>query len=105
MDRDELWSEVLGSGYEEVSEWIVKEQYIDGDWDTPGTIQIVAEDPEEEGLNITVGIDADDLYKAYEIAVENGYTHCGKPLENQDFDACAGDIILQVAVYGETVFG
>lgn len=104
MDREELWSEVLGSNYEAVSDWIVREQYIDGDWETPGTIQITAEDPEEESNTITVGIDADDLYRAYEIALENEYHHCGRALDEQDFDACAGDIVLQVAVYGEVVF-
>lgn len=105
ITRDELWSEVFGSGYEAVvDEWLVAERFIDGDWETPGTVQLVVEDPEEDG-HITKAIDADDLYRAYEIAVERGYNHCGSPINDQDFDACVGDIILQIAVYDEVVYG
>ena len=85
IDADELWSDVFGSGWE-TYEWWYGHRYEDG-----------------EGQYITP-ITIDDLVLAYTRLSQSDYTHCGGFTLDAP-DACTGDAILQLCIYGELVFG
>lgn len=96
-----LWEEVFGSGYEEVSDWIVGERFTSGDWETPGKVLISYQD--RHGVICKKELTPDDLNKAYDKVVN--YRHCGNTVGEQDIDACAADIILQMALQGGVIYG
>jgi hypothetical protein len=82
--------------------WWVSVQEDDG---YPLLLHVVAENPSAAG-NITKNVTALDLLAAYESLVERGeHTHCGGCDLLDDPDACTADTLLQVAVFGEVVYG
>lgn len=97
----ELWDEVFGSGYEQVSDWIVGERYLSGDWETSGEIRISYLDRHDKVQH--KDITELDLLLAYNQVVH--YRHCGHTVGEQDIDACAADLILQMALLGEVIYG
>lgn len=111
VNPEDLWSEVLGGGWEEWIWWI-KINYLDGaDWDKIGKVEITYEDPDEEGKHSKKIIGIEDLVRAIEFAVSKGYRDActGIPIKYQDveagFDACSSDCIVQIAVMGDVYYG
>jgi hypothetical protein len=55
---------------------------------------------------VTKVLTVEDFQAAYEFAIAKGYHHCGSSYaEIDDADACWADGILQIAIYGDIVYG
>jgi len=112
IDGNELWSAVFGSGFEQLP-WWKSLKFVNCDWnkmptDQIGHVRIGVEDPEfgdEETVQYE-DIKIADLVRGLEACIEKGYHHCGMPisLDFQDYDSCAGDFVLQCAIFGDTVY-
>lgn len=101
IPADDLWSAVFGSAFETWS-WYYSVDYIEGDWDVPGKVMIMAWDGVHEDydhLNEYV-IDLDDLVEAY-----TKYVNLGYKTMYDDLDAVYGDVVVQLAMYGEVIYG
>lgn len=48
-----------------------------------------------------------DLATAYKLADEQNLTHCGNCaiVDFEEQDACNGDVLIQLAIFGEVVYG
>ena len=104
VKKDDLWSDVFGSGGD-VMPWWINVEFIDCTWDTHGQAKITALDPDDpdEQETLTKVITVQDLADAMSALTEGGFTHCGgHPLDSTD--ECTGDVILQQAVYGDIVY-
>ncbi len=107
VPAEDFWSNTMGSGWEHGYAW-VSVKYLDGaDWDKMGRIKITCLDPNDpdEEKTITKEIGVEDLVKAYAFALSENYHHCGTRWDWQDQDSCTSDGILQIAVYGEVIYG
>jgi uncharacterized protein YwlG (UPF0340 family) len=103
VNAEDMWSNVFGSGWEYSSVPITVKYGAGCDWEHMGTALVtIGEDEEDrQTRNLTVM----DLAEAYGKLIAMGYHHCGAPLSLDDMDACASFDILQVAVFGELVYG
>ena len=108
VPADEFWSSTMGSGWENGYAW-VKIEYLDGaDWDKVGRFVISYldhNDDEGDEKVLTKELGIEDLAKAYAEAMNRGYFHCGQRWDWQDQDFCTSDGILQLAVYGDVIYG
>lgn len=108
LDATELWSAVMGSGWETFS-WWTKCEYLEGDWDVPGHVLVGVEDPEDNELTVTHVVDITDMTSALQTFVNEGYRDActGRRIDltDLDFDACVGDSLMQIAVFGESIYG
>lgn len=106
INKDDLWSDVFGSGWEEAHAFRDVE-FLDGcDWETNGQAKVTCLDPDDpsEQETMTAVITVIDLANAWSDLTTRGFTHChGLPLDSAD--ACTSDAILQQAVYGDIVYG
>jgi hypothetical protein len=104
ITEQNVWEAVNG-GLPNWSWWHSFEWGEDTDWDKPGTITVVGEDPDyDEGTAfITKTFTAKDLVDAFN-SMES-QVHCGGCHLIEDPDDCSSDLILQQAMYGEIVFG
>lgn len=103
ISAEDLWSNVFGSAWE-MNEWWSTHKFIEGDWDVPGKIQITADNPIDENP-ITKVLTIDDIVTGYTMAVLGKHYHCGGYVDVQDLDMCAGDIIVQCAMFGDVYYG
>lgn len=103
VDAQALWSETFGSGWEYSSVAIRVRYQGDADWETPGTASVTIGDTPDERQ--TAEITVQDLATAYGKLIAMGYHHCGAPIALDDFDACASFDMLQMAVFGELIYG
>jgi hypothetical protein len=62
---------------------------------------------DEDGKKANAYLRPKDLMKAFSDCLDRGCWHCGEPvsLDLDDWDACVGTMILQVALYGEEIYG
>lgn len=105
VDVDQVWENMVGghSGYWADSYRTLDnkliEFYKNGNYDEPNPqdFKILA-----DGKWYTITMS--DLCEAYVKLKSNGWTHCGGESVD-DEDACTGDAILQVAAFGEFVYG
>jgi hypothetical protein len=108
ISKQTLWETTFGGGWEYM-EWWVKLEYSDGgDWDKIGTGEFTLtacdpDDPDEPTTTKTLTIE--DLAKAYSLALTEGYKHCGGSWDLDDPDACVSDGLLQIAFFGEVIYG
>ena len=104
MDDVEFWSSIMGSS-EFPHEWWLKIKYHgEADWDKPGTVTVTGLDGEtDEPVSKTLTIE--DLVCAYEAAITKPYYHCGMKVDIDNMDDCSSDIVLQLAVFGDVVYG
>lgn len=104
VDAEDFWSNVLGSAWE-TWDWWVRLDYSEGsDWDKLGEITITAQDPnadwEDEQPTITKTLTVEDLAAAYGKCISEGHR-----FNLEDLDASDGDCVIQMAMFGEVVYG
>lgn len=101
----EVWENMMGghSGYwadnfETLDSGIVR-WYLDEDYENPNVqdFKVLAEDKWH-----TVTVQA--LAEAYVKLKQDSWTHC-RGCSIDENDACTGDAILQVATFGELIYG
>ena len=107
----DMWCSVFGSAGESW-EWWLDVRFVEGDWDVPGVVHLEIENPDDEmGMPVSKDVRLDDVAEAFATAVVRGYrdTCTGKPISADDvdagLDACSSDVILQLLVLGEVVYG
>ena len=108
IDRDLLWSSTFGGGWEYSSWWVGLKYGVGGDWDTigDGTFTLKCEDPDDpDAKPISKTLTIDDLARAYAISIKENYHHCGQRWDLEDPDHCVSDGILQLAFFGEIIYG
>jgi len=109
VEAEELWSSVFGSGFESDpvnDEWLRGFRFIQGDWETPGLIELDYLGEDQKYHKQTYNIH--DLAAALSTAIAKSYHHvpCGGKIDADfsNYDSCVGDLLLQVMVYGEETF-
>jgi len=107
VDKEELWSSIFGSAYESHSWWLDEEFKEEGGWETIGEVTLTAWNAKNNSKEIVKSFKPDDIFDAWKKSVAEGYVHCGNysMLDVDNADACFGDIVLQIAMYGEIVWG
>ncbi len=105
----ELWSAVWGS---ETTSWFTSVRKPDGKgidlWTKPdfepNPQDFRLYDAEQDEWHL---VTLADLARGYQLAYEQQTTHCGNCLvaDLDDPDACSGDYILQLAIFGELIYG
>jgi hypothetical protein len=102
VDKQELWQTVFGSAFETFgNHWHEIEYLGDADWDIIGQVRLVAIDEDSlEKTEKVIGIE--ELAKAVVKANKEVYMDL---LDFDNYDAVAGDAVLQVAVLGEVIYG
>jgi hypothetical protein len=103
VNAEDLWSNVFGGGWEYSSVRITVKYSEGADWQTMGSANVTIGDDAEERKTATVTVQ--ELAEAYGKLVAMGYHHCGAPIELDDMDACSSFDVLQMAVFGELVYG
>lgn len=120
VDDQELWSNLFGSGFETESRiWLSRIEYLrDTSWDKFGGA-LLWHVPQDEDVDddkyfgqdyqkhcdstiVTIGAIAEALSDA----IMRGYAHCGDKidLDFDNWDACVGDVLLQIVCYGDVIF-
>jgi hypothetical protein len=103
---EKLWSEVMGGGWEYMPWWSEVKYLGDAEWNIPGSFEITTANPDDDDEpEITKTFNIDDLARGYALAVSTGFHHCGAALSLDDMDSCSSDGILQLAFFGELVYG
>lgn len=103
IDDAEFWSSIMGST-EFYNEWWLKVRYRgEADWDKPGSVTITALGEDNEPVTKT--LTTEDLVCAYEFVLAKGYHHCGSKIDIDNMDECASDMVLQVAMFGDVIYG
>jgi hypothetical protein len=105
-DKDDVWSDVFGSGWEH-TDWVQNVEYINCDWDKHGTAKVTYLDPDGDGETdyITGQVTVVDIANAMSSLTQMGWAHCGGDATFDDPDACTSDAVLQIALLGEFVYG
>jgi hypothetical protein len=116
VSYNDLWEAIWGSDGSGITYWCSKIRKPDGSdidlWIDGGEQHSLKPNPQdfklydaEEGQWHLVTLDnlADAYRKAFEIDAHHCGTYAVTNLE--DADECAGDILLQLAVFGEIVYG
>jgi hypothetical protein len=103
FDVEEIWSEVMGSGWE-YSDWFENIEYDNGDWETPCNATLYHWDKDDEEKTVITKFTPEMVVAAYAKLFGNSWTHCGgSPID--DGDACTSDAVLQHMVYGDWIYG
>jgi hypothetical protein len=107
IDRQRLWEATFGGGWEYSSWWLGLKYGNGGDWDVigDGTFTLTCEDPDDEDKRIKKTLTIEDLARAWGIALKENYHHCGTAWDLEDPDHCVSDGILQLAFFGEIIYG
>lgn len=105
LDADDLWSAVMGSGWE-TWPWWQSVKYLEGDWDVPGRVQVSIDDPDAEDAALVRVITLSALIDAVHTVNERGFVDLctGRPIDWEDLDACVGDLVLQIAIFGKEIY-
>ena len=112
IDTDELWYAVFGSGWENHDWWSKIVYKGDTAWDKAGKVILSIANPEGDSNGksrvVTRTLDVEDLKRALSITMAKGYRDaCTGRSEwlSFEYDSCEGDAILQVAIFGEVIYG
>lgn len=100
ITAQELWSNVMGSGFETWHWWLAVSYCDDGDWNIPCHVTLSIADPEKERGGLIKTITITDI----EVALDQ-LAMDGTPVNVDDLDAHTGDVVLQQAVLGKLVYG
>jgi len=110
---EELWSSVLGSGWEGISSgWVKDSKEVECEWNRApigaGCLRVTAE--ADDGHAVTVDVTAEVLVSAVQAFIDSGRVDVctGEPVQwvpgELDLDACVGDDVLQLAVLRKVVY-
>ena len=100
IQTQELWANVMGSGFETWHWWLAVSYAEDTDWDIPGHVTLSIADPKRDRGGLIKTITISDIEVAlHQLAMDGG------PVNVDDLDAHTGDVVLQQAVLGEVVYG
>lgn len=99
------WANIFGASAG-IWSWWRDIQHVTGDWDTPGTVRLVIENPVGGDEDIDETYSANDVLWALGAAAAK-YPHLfhRDPLGYLDLDASSADVVLQVLIFGEAVYG
>lgn len=98
---EDFWSEIMGSAWECYDWWVTLDYSEGASWDKVGEITVTAWDGETEGETlITKTLTIKDLAESYGKCLAEGFR-----INIHDMDANQGDVILQMAMFGEVVYG
>jgi hypothetical protein len=98
---EDFWSEIMGSAWETYDWWVTLDYSEGADWDKVGEITVKSWDGETEGeALISKTLTIKDLAEAYGKCLAEGFR-----INIHDLDANQGDVILQMAMFGEVVYG
>lgn len=103
----EDWQSIFGSAAE-TNPWWRGIAHITGDWDTPGRVLLTIDNPDagaQEYLNRL--FEPVDILRALAKATELYPWHFVRHGDERylDLDAESSDVVLQVALFGEVVYG
>ena len=108
FDATELWSRVCGAAWE-TWPWWLGWRYEGGDWNVPCTLEILCWHPDEEDSEpedyVSAFITVDDLARAISELAAGGGHRVAADFINDNLDASTSDVIMQHAVYGQTIYG
>lgn len=108
--QQSLWEAVFGSSGE-TWDWWHAVRLVEGDWDKIGRVYLEVTNPDDEmGMPVNATIGIQDVADAYAKAVARGYRDActGRRLTldlDAGLDACSSDVVLQIAVLGDVVYG
>lgn len=99
-----VWSDTLGSAWED-SRWFIDIEYEgDGAWNKPSNATLIHWDKDDEDKVVRSYFTPQMLAEAYSKLEDMKYTHCGgHALYDQDY--CTSDAVLQHMVYGTWIYG
>jgi hypothetical protein len=101
---EEVWEAITGSGFANMNYWVSGVEL--DTWRKPCEITFT-HDTKEGGDYKKTTITPDQLGEAFAKACQAEWVHCSgyaiSDLENQD--ACTADLVCQMAIFGELVFG
>lgn len=103
-----LWEAVFGSDLYGAGPWWQRLIYHgDADYETIGLVEVWVDDPDDEEQVLKVKVGIDDLIKALQIVYQKGTTHCGGIFVGNldDPDSCTADYLLQIAIFGDVIYG
>jgi hypothetical protein len=98
------WGNIFGASAGMWS-WWYRIDHTTGDWDTPGYVTLSIEDPDDDRLLIHKDVTPEDIFAALDKATEMYPWHFGRRDGLLDLDASSADLVLQVALFGEAVYG
>lgn len=85
--------------------WWVEIEFLGGDWDKPSYVFLTVDDPDYEMSVVSKTLAPEDIFKALSQATEQ-FPHLFERIDGElDLDADSSDIVLQLAVLGEVVYG
>lgn len=121
VNPEEVWEQAFGTSGETWGWWVSIDFFDGATWeaDNGGFVRLTITDPDDadaddaEQGTITKDVRVADVLAAVQTAVDKGYldTCTGTPLANKltegdlDWDACTSDVVLQVAVLGDVIYG
>ena len=99
----DVWEAITGTGFANLNYWI---NFAELDtWQAPCDITITHQS-KDGGELIKTTLTPDQLGEAMIKAISRGFVHCsGYPLDPEDYDACFADIVLQIAIFDDVIFG
>jgi hypothetical protein len=103
MESQEFWANIMGGASLHGEYWLGVKYLNDAKWDVPGEVRLAIED--EEGDTVVKTLTVADLLSAYNVAISKPYYHCGGRIDIEDMDECASDIVLQIAMLGDVIYG
>jgi hypothetical protein len=111
VSYDDLWEAIWGSDGTGITYWCSKIRKPDGSdidlWLKGEGEYSLLPNPQDFKLYEWHTVTLDHLADAYRKAVEDKVRHCGtcEVADLDDADACTGDVLLQLAVFGEVIYG
>lgn len=100
VNKNELWSDVFGSGLEHY-EWWLGVEFLEGDWNVSGIAKVTYLNEDNKRASKLIGIV--DIANAYSSLASSGWEHCcGDSIDEPD--GCTSDAIMQVAIFNELIY-
>ena len=99
------WGNIFGASAT-MWPWWRELAHVTGDWDQPGHIVLGIEDPYNEDAVIhKIVTDPQEVFDALAKATELYPWHFGRRDGFLDLDASSADLVLQVLIFGEAIYG
>ena len=110
LQDEDLWAATWGSGWEidpVINSFVTGYRFLGNtDWDKVGEVEINYYG--EDSIETTSVLTIKDIERALDIALKHPYYHvpCGGKIDTDfdDWDACVGSLIIQLAIFGKEVY-